>query len=69
MLGAGLTARPRPAPGDRAIERGLAENVASRRVVEANGGELVERFSKPAADGGAESLRFRILPAPRSGIP
>lgn len=37
-----------------------AENVASRRVIEANGGELVERFRKPAVHGGAESLRFCI---------
>jgi predicted acetyltransferase len=37
-----------------------ADNVASRRVIEANGGELVERFRKPATHGGAESLRFRI---------
>ncbi|MEZ4220733.1 MAG: GNAT family N-acetyltransferase [Polyangiaceae bacterium] len=35
-------------------------NVASRRVVEANGGKLVETFRKPAMYGGAESLRFRI---------
>jgi predicted acetyltransferase len=35
-------------------------NVASRRVIEANGGVLVERFDKPAAQGGAASLRFRI---------
>jgi predicted acetyltransferase len=38
-----------------------ADNVASRRVIEANGGKLVERFAKPAAYGGAESLRFRIF--------
>lgn len=38
-----------------------ADNVASRRVIEANGGELVERFFKPAGYGGAESLRFRIM--------
>ncbi|MEX2110155.1 MAG: GNAT family N-acetyltransferase [Gemmatimonadaceae bacterium] len=37
-----------------------ADNIASRRTIEANGGELVERFHKPAAYGGAESLRFRI---------
>jgi predicted acetyltransferase len=37
-----------------------ADNVASRRVIEANGGEVVERFFKAAAYGGAESLRFRI---------
>jgi predicted acetyltransferase len=38
-----------------------ADNIASRRVIEANGGELIERFHKPAGYGGAESLRFRIL--------
>jgi predicted acetyltransferase len=37
-----------------------ADNVASRRVIEVNGGTLVERFYKPASYGGAESLRFRI---------
>jgi predicted acetyltransferase len=36
------------------------ENVASQRVITANGGELYERFSKPADYGGAPSLRFRI---------
>jgi predicted acetyltransferase len=36
------------------------ENVASQRVIEANGGALVERFKKPAAYGNAESLRYRI---------
>lgn len=35
-------------------------NVASHRVIQANGGVLVERFRKPAAFGGAEGLRFRI---------
>ena len=35
-------------------------NVASRRVIEANGGVLVERFRKLPSHGGAESLRFRI---------
>jgi predicted acetyltransferase len=35
-------------------------NTASVRVIEANGGVLVERFSKTAAHGGAESLRYRI---------
>jgi predicted acetyltransferase len=38
-----------------------ADNLASRRVIEANGGTLVERFHKPIAYGGAESLRFRIV--------
>jgi predicted acetyltransferase len=37
-----------------------ASNVASRRVIEANGGVVVEEFSKPPEYGGAESLRFRI---------
>ena len=37
-----------------------ASNVASQRVITANGGTVVERFHKPAAYGGAESLRFRI---------
>jgi predicted acetyltransferase len=37
-----------------------ASNVASRRVIEANGGRVVEQFMKPAGYGGAESLRFRI---------
>ncbi|HET9010691.1 MAG TPA: GNAT family N-acetyltransferase [Gemmatimonadaceae bacterium] len=35
-------------------------NVASRRVIEANGGRIVETFAKPATHGGAESLRYRI---------
>jgi predicted acetyltransferase len=37
-----------------------ATNVGSQRVIESNGGQLVERFYKPAVYGGAESLRFRI---------
>lgn len=37
-----------------------ADNLPSRRVIEANGGMLVERFHKPIQYGGAESLRFRI---------
>jgi predicted acetyltransferase len=35
-------------------------NLASRRVIEAQGGWLVERFTKPAAYGGHEGLRYRI---------
>ena len=38
-----------------------ADNLASRRVIEAKGGTLVERFLKSKAYGGAESLRFRIV--------
>ena len=37
-----------------------ADNLASQRVIETNGGMLVERFNKPAGYGGAPSLRFRI---------
>jgi len=37
------------------------DNRASQRVIEANGGTLIERFHKPAAYGGTESLRFRIV--------
>lgn len=35
-------------------------NVASQRVIAANGGVLVERFVKPAQYGFAEGLRLRI---------
>jgi predicted acetyltransferase len=37
------------------------DNHASRKVIELNGGQLVERFHRPAVHGGAESLRFRIM--------
>lgn len=36
------------------------DNIPSQRVILANGGRLLGRFHKPAAFGGAESLRFRI---------
>src|SRR5262249_2101957 len=36
------------------------DNVASQRVITANGGLLVERFTKPAQYGDAEGLRYRI---------
>ena len=36
------------------------DNVASRKVIEANGGRIVDRFDKPAHYGGAASLRYRI---------
>ena len=35
-------------------------NVASQRVILANGGVLVERFNKPEQYGGVAGLRFRI---------
>jgi predicted acetyltransferase len=45
-----------------------ATNIASQRVIEANGGRVVERFNKPAVYGGAESLRYRIdLASPSAG--
>ncbi|MDE2355908.1 MAG: GNAT family N-acetyltransferase [Alphaproteobacteria bacterium] len=36
------------------------DNLASQKVILANGGVLVERFAKPTSMGGGESLRFRI---------
>jgi len=43
------------------------DNVASQRVIEANGGFLVERFQPPPAYGRDEGLRFRIVLADRLG--
>jgi predicted acetyltransferase len=37
------------------------DNLASRRVIEANGGVFVERFRKPPEQGSTEALRFRIF--------
>ncbi|HTR78434.1 MAG TPA: GNAT family N-acetyltransferase [Gemmatimonadaceae bacterium] len=37
-----------------------ASNTASQRVIARNGGVLVEAFTKPAAHGGGDGLRFRI---------
>ena len=37
------------------------DNDASRRVIEENGGKLVDTFWKPAVHGGAESYRYRIF--------
>jgi predicted acetyltransferase len=37
-----------------------ATNVASQRVITANGGMLIERFTKPPQYGGIDGLRFRI---------
>ena len=36
------------------------DNIGSQRVIEANGGAVIEKFTKVAAYGGAESLRYRI---------
>jgi predicted acetyltransferase len=38
-----------------------ADNIASQRAIEANGGRLVERFQPPPALHREEALRFRIL--------
>ena len=35
-------------------------NIASKRVIEANGGVFVEEFIKPASLGGTRGLRYRI---------
>ena len=35
-----------------------ADNIPSQRVIEANGGKLIERFER---SGGGESMRFRIF--------
>ena len=37
-----------------------ADNIPSQRVIESNGGVLIERFDKPAEYGGVASLRYRI---------
>jgi len=37
------------------------DNLASQRVITANGGVVVEHFNKPAAYGGKASLRYRIV--------
>jgi len=36
------------------------DNIGSQRVIEANGGVLVERFDKGPAYGGSEGLRYRV---------
>ena len=36
------------------------DNIPSQKVITANGGTLIRRFTKAAAYGGAESLLWRI---------
>jgi len=36
------------------------DNLPSQRVIEANGGVLFERFTKPPQFGGKEGVRYRI---------
>jgi predicted acetyltransferase len=53
---------------ERASEEGLSyvelttacDNLASQRVIETNGGTIIERFTKRPEYGGAESFRYRI---------
>ena len=44
------------------------DNIASQHVITANGGRLVEQFTKPPAYGSRESLLFRIDLAPRGEL-
>jgi predicted acetyltransferase len=52
-----------------ARERGLRyvevdttpDNIPSQRVIEANGGVLVERFTTLPSVGGTEELRYRVM--------
>ncbi|HUK35756.1 MAG TPA: hypothetical protein VLV86_17690 [Vicinamibacterales bacterium] len=37
------------------------DHVASRRVIEANGGVFMEEFVKPAAFGSEPALRYRVM--------
>jgi RimJ/RimL family protein N-acetyltransferase len=37
-----------------------AENLASQRVIQANGGRLLERYARDASQGGGEGLRYEI---------
>lgn len=66
--GRGYATRALAAMLPQARETGLAfveittdeANAPSRKVIEANGGTIVERFNKPADWGGAPSLKYRI---------
>lgn len=40
------------------------ENLPSQRVIEANGGVLIERFKKPEQYGNKEGLRYRVMLRP-----
>jgi predicted acetyltransferase len=53
--------REAKAEGLRYVEITTApDNVASLRVIEANGGVLVEEFITPSALGGRQALRYRV---------
>ena len=36
------------------------DNTASRKVIQANDGILIERFRRPVQYGGTDALRYRI---------
>jgi predicted acetyltransferase len=56
-----LMLREVPAQGLEYVELTTdPDNIASQRVIEANGGVLVERFVKTAHYGGKPALRYRI---------
>ena len=65
-LGHATSALARMLPEARAVGLPFVEiitdpdNLASRRVIVANGGALVEHFTKPPQFGGGPGLRFRI---------
>jgi len=57
----GLILREAKAEGLRYVELTTdPENIASQRVIEANGGKLYERFQKPEQFGSEVGLRYRI---------
>lgn len=39
----------------------IPDKIASQKVVTANGGQFVEKFTIPATNGGGECLRYRIM--------
>jgi len=60
-LALGMILRDVPNRGLRYVEITTdPENIASQRVILANGGVLVERFTKTAHHGGKPGLRYRI---------
>ncbi len=57
----GQTLRDAAAEGLRYVEINTSpDNAASRRVIEANGGVLVEEFTTPPSQGSRPHLRYRV---------
>jgi predicted acetyltransferase len=57
----GQVLREAEAEGLRYVEiTTVPDNIPSRRVIEANGGVLLEEFVTPAALGGRPTLRYRV---------